>query len=423
MRDGTVWSQRKPVFDWLVWAQTGDRMFATFSFAVAALVLAADAPSPGTATPRIFLHDPSALLRKKLHWRSDRKAEPAVTRLLDNADEALRSKPISIVDKEVVPPSGDKHDYLSLAPYAWPDPRKPNGLPYLIRDGEVNPERDRIPDHRSLARLCDLVETLGLGYFFTDDDKYAAHAARLLHAFFVDRETRMNPNLRFAQGVRGKEDGRAAGIIDGACIPRMIDGVGLLAPSKAWTAADRQAIDRWFSDYLAWLRESDLGRKEGRAGNNHGTWYDVQVASLQLATGKHEDAVETLSFARKRRIGRQIDPDGRQGEEMRRTRPWHYAAYNLEAMALLANLGDRAGVDLWRYQTADRRSIRQAFAWLLPFALGAKPWAEHDLGGMKPDELLPALREAASSLKDAELAAVVAKLGPQRVDRAWLFAE
>lgn len=386
-----------------------------------------DAAGAAAGGPAIFLHDPRALVRKKARWQREHQAEPAITRLLEEAGQALHSEPFSIVDKDVLPPSGDKHDYLSLAPYAWPDPRRPGGLPYLIRDGETNPERERIPDHARLARLCQLVETLGLAYFFTDDDRYAAQAARLLHVFFVAPETRMNPNLAFAQGVRGKEDGRAAGIIDAACIPRLVDGVALLAPSRSWSAADGQAMQAWFRAYLGWLRESDLGRREGRAGNNHGTWYDVQVVSLALATGQVDDAKEVLSFARKRRIGRQIDPDGQQPEELRRTRAWHYATYNLEAMTALANLGERAGVDLWRYQTPDGRSLRKAIAWLLPFALGSKPWPRHDLGEVTTEtmrnDLWPVLREAASALGDRELAAAADQLDRGRERRPWLFAE
>jgi len=374
--------------------------------------------------PRIFLHDPATLARKKTRWQAEREAEPPLAHLLDEANQALGEKPFSIVEKSVLPPSGDKHDYLSLAPYAWPDPRnKPNGLPYVIRDGEINPERDGIADHRSLARICNLAETLGLAYFFSDDEKYASHAASLLRTFFVAPVTRMNPNLKFAQGIRGKEPGRPAGIIDAACIPHLIDGVGLLAPSKAWTQSDRQAMDAWFRDYLTWLRESDLGRKEGRAGNNHGTWYDLQVVSLALATGQTELASESLNFARKRRIGRQIEPDGQQPEELHRTRPWHYATYNLQAMVLLANLGERIGVDLWRYQTPDGRSIRKAIAWLLPFAVGKTSWSLRDIGGMQIAEFWPVVYEAASVLKDAELAAAAAKTSPDREHRLWLLLD
>jgi hypothetical protein len=376
------------------------------------------------AVPRIFLHDPQVLVRNKARWHGERKADPALARLFEEADQALQEKPFSVVDKGVLPPSGDKHDYLSLAPYAWPDPRnKPSGLPYVIRDGQINPERDNIPDHRSLARICSLAETLGLAYFFSDDERYAAQAAALLHTFFVAPATRMNPNLNYAQGVRGKETGRAAGIIDAAGMVHLVDGVGLLASSKAWTNAHRDGLEAWFRDYLRWLRDSDLGRRESRAGNNHGTWYDVQVVSLALATGQTELASETLSFARKRRIGRQVDSEGQQPEELRRTRPWHYAVFNLQAMVMLANLGERVGVDLWRYQTPDGSSLRKAIAWLVPFVLGKTPWTLREIGGMKADELWPVVREAAFVLKDADFAAAAAKLQVPREHRLWLFLD
>lgn len=395
--------------------------------------------STAQTQPRIFLHDPASLVSRKVAWHADSKSEPVVADLLAEAGRALGEEPFSIVDKDVVPPSGDKHDYLSLAPYAWPDPRKPNGLPYLIRDGELNPERDRIPDHRKLTHICSVTETLGLAYYFSDDDKYVAKAAALLRRFFIAPTTRMNPNLSFAQGIRGKQDGRAAGIIDGACIARLVDGVGLLASGESWSKPDREGLDAWFRAYLTWLRESDLGRKEGRAGNNHGTWYDVQVVSLALATGQVELAIETLNFARKRRIGRQIEPDGEQPEELRRTRPWHYAVYNLQGMVLLAGLGERVGVDLWHYQTSDGRSLRKAIAWILsaqaPPASGpagaspARPATmrprPEDLEQVDAAELWPVLRVAASALKDGELAAaadrLAAKAGPVRDHHLALF--
>ena len=379
--------------------------------------------APFPTGPRIFSHDPRVLLRKRARPQAERKNDPALVRLFDDADKAMRETPFSVVEKAVLPPSGDKHDYLSLAPYAWPDPRKPNGLPYLLRDGQINPERDSIPDHRAFARICDLTETLGLAYFFSDDERFAAKAAQLLRTFFVAPATRMSPNLKFAQIVRGKDNGRSSGIIDTAVIVKLVDGLGLLTPSKSFTPADRRGLDAWLRDYLTWLRESDLGRKEGRAGNNHGTWYDVEVVALALATGQADLASETLNFARKRRIGRQIDPDGEQPEELRRTRPWHYAVFNLEALVLLANMGERTGVDLWRYQTPDGRSIRQALAWLLPFAFGEKPWSLHDIDGMNPDAIEPALREAAAALKDAELAAAVEKMKQDRGDRLRLLVD
>ena len=332
-------------------------------------------------------------------------------------------KPFSITEKTAVPPSGDKHDYLSLAPYAWPDPSKPDGLPYLFRDGKTNPERDSIPDHAYFSRIVALTETLGLAYYFTGDETLAEHAALLLRTFFVAPATRMNPNLNFAQGVRGKENGRAAGIIDTAGIARLVDGVALLSDSKSLSKEDMNGLLGWFRDYLMWLCESDLGRREGQAKNNHGTWYDAQVVSLALATGQADLAREILQFSHKRRIGRQIEPDGRQPEELQRTKSWHYAVYNLQALVALADLGDRAGVDLWRYQTPDGRSIRKSIDWLIPFALGQKPWTTPEIGSFNPEALWPIAREAAFHLRDAQLADTATRLGVHQADRLWLLIE
>jgi Alginate lyase len=376
------------------------------------------------ALPRIFLRAPEVLARHKARWLSDRQhPEPALARLLDDARKALAEKPISVTEKTALPPSGDKHDYLSLAPYAWPDPRKPDGLPYVMRDGQTNPERDSIPDHAYFSRIVVLTETLGLAYYFTSDESFAQHAALLLRTFFVESATRMNPNLNFAQGVRGKESGRASGIIDTAGLARLVDGFGLLSGSQSLSTEDREGIFGWFRDYLTWLRESELGRKEGQAKNNHGTWYDVQVVALALATGQADLARETLQFGHKRRIGRQLDPDGRQPEELQRTKSWHYAVYNLQALVALANLGDRAGVDLWRYQTPDGRSIRKAIDWLIPFALGDKPWTTPEIGGFKSDALWPILRAAAARLQDPQLSAAATRLGAHAEDRLLLFVE
>lgn len=391
-----------------------------------AKVAPAQPPTPPTvapeSVPRIFLHSGVALARNRARWKSTRQ-NPAVTHLLDEAARALAVTPFSVTEKTELPPSGDKHDYLSLAPYAWPDPRRPDGLPYVIRDGRINPERDRIADHAQLARVSELAETLGLAYFFTGNEAYAAHAARLVRVFFLDAATRMNPHLAYAQLVRGKPDGRPAGIIDGAGLPRLVDALALFSASASFTAADRDGMTAWLRAYLTWLRETELGVHEGQARNNHGTWYDVQVASLALGTGQAELAAEVLAFARKRRIGRTIEPDGSQPAELSRTRSWHYAVYHLEALVLLANLGETARVGLWRYQTPDGRSIRKAIDWLLPFALGEKPWTTPALDGFRPADLVTLLREAAAHLGDQRLAQAAQRIGVEPSGRASLFLD
>ena len=379
---------------------------------------------PTLPLPHTFLLAPEALAKHKARWLADREhPEPALARLLDDAAKALAQTPFSVTEKGALPPSGDKHDYLSLAPYAWPNPSRPDGLPYVTRDGRINPERDSIPDHLFFSRIVSTTEALGLAYYFTGDERFAEHGALLLRTFFVEPATHMNPNLQFAQGVRGKEPGRAAGIIDTAEIARLIDGTQLLATSTSFDENLRDGLSGWSRAYLGWLRDSDLGGKEGRASNNHGTWYDVQVVALALATGQSQLAEEVLLFSRKRRIGREIEPDGSQPEDLARTRSWHYCLFNLRALVELASLGEHAGVNLWQYQTPDGRSIRKAIEWLLPYALGQKPWATPEIGGVNRAELAPVIRLAAYRLGDAQLAQASAQLGAGRDDRLMLSVE
>jgi hypothetical protein len=344
-------------------------------------------------------------------------------RLVEEASKALSVKPFAVTEKATLPPSGDRHDYLSLAPYYWPNPSTPNGLPYVRRDGQINPERENIPDHAYWGRLCKVTETLGLAYYFTGRDVYAEHAARLLRTFFLAWQTRMNPHLPYAQGVRGQSEGRSSGIIDTHPIARLIDGVGLLAGAPAWSAADERELLAWFGDYLTWLRESPMGRRESQANNNHGSWYDVQVTALALITGQTALATSVVEEARERRIARQIEADGRQPAELERTRPWQYSLFNLGAMIELAGLADRVGVDLWVYQSPEGRSIRRALEWLLPYAEGRKPWPLPELGGFQGRELYPLLRAAAWRLRDSRLAQAASALSPDPGDRVGLFVE
>ena len=74
---------------------------------------------------------------------ADARTRPAWTAVETAAGAALSAGPFSVTDKAVVPPSGDKHDDMSQAPYWWPNPATPNGLPYVQRDGERNPEIDK----------------------------------------------------------------------------------------------------------------------------------------------------------------------------------------------------------------------------------------------------------------------------------------
>jgi hypothetical protein len=377
---------------------------------VTAVVAASSAAPPGPDPPRTFQSDGRDLVRVKQRAADgDKEVAATVAALRTKADTALEVGPFTIVHKPKAPPSGDKHDYVSMAPYFWPDPDKADGLPYVRRDGRVNPERDKY-DRPLLGALSEAVGTLGPAYYLTGDERYAAHAARLLRVWFLDADTRVNPNLNYAQFIPGLTDGRGIGLIDTVQLLRVVDAVGLLHGSRHWARADQAGMEAWFKDYLHWMRTSRNGKDEAAALNNHGTWYDVQVATYGLFVGEREPVRALLEESKAKRIARQIEPDGRQPLELKRTKSFGYSAFNLRGLFALATLGNRVGVDLWRYETADGRGIRKALDWLAPYATGEKKWEHEQIVPLRGDSIAPLLRRAAVAYKEERYERLIGKL-------------
>lgn len=361
--------------------------------------------------PRVFLLDAQRLSETRRSILSGNKSfDAALQKLEADAGKALKAGTFSVINKEATPPSGDKHDYMSQAPYFWPDPKSPTGLPYIRRDGERNPEIKKYPDHQSMDEMVNAVSTLALAYYFKGDETYAAKATELLRAWFLDERTRMNPNLQYAQAIPGVNTGRGIGLIETRGLTRVVDAIGLLAGSKALTAADQRGLEDWFSKFLQWMLESKNGRDESNSQNNHGTYYDVQAVSFALFLGKKDLAVKILETAKQKRIARQVEPDGREPLELVRTRSWGYSVGNLDGLITLAELGERVGVDLWNFRTTDGRSIRRALEYLYPFAVSEQKWPYKQLGEWQPETLFPLMRRASMKYTDAKFKQIMAKI-------------
>jgi hypothetical protein len=375
------------------------------------LTLTSGAAQGATTAPPPLLIDAERLAAVKARLKGgDEAMKAALAALEADAAKALAMKPVSVMDKTITPPSGDKHDYMSQAPYWWPDPAKPDGRPYIRKDGERNPEINRLSDHDNLGRLTGTILTLGLAFHLTGREEYAAHAAKLTRAWFLDPATRMNPHLKFGQGIPGITEGRGIGIIETRGLPDLLDGIALIAGSPAWTESDQKGLADWMRAFLTWLVDSTHGQEEAKNGNNHETWYDVQVASLALFTGQPDIARRTLERSRDR-IAKQFEPDGRQPRELERTRAWDYSIFNLTAFFNLARLGSRVGVDLWGYKTADGRGLRQAFDYLVPVAAGERKWTYDQITDFSPKPLVPLLRRAAVAWKEPKYAALAKQIG------------
>ncbi|MFJ8636260.1 alginate lyase family protein [Streptomyces sp. NPDC093568] len=336
--------------------------------------------------PHTTVLDGARLQQTKLRLdRGDPRLRRAAAALKARADNWLNQGPWTVVDKPRPAPGGDVHDYLSQAPYWWPTkaptPDNPWGCPYVQRDGERNPEVDSGTDRQDVEKTFDSAYDLSLAWYYTGERRYAEKAGQVLRSWFLDPATRMNPNLNHAQFIPCKYDGRAIGIIDfSQSYTGVLDAIALLETgAPGWTVKDRTAMAKWNTDFLGWLRNSDFGKQEAAATNNHGTFYDMQLAGLAHATGDRELARRTVLQARAKRIAPQIAADGSQPQELARTRSWHYSTFDLVAYTRLADIGRHVGVDLWAYRGPDGQSLFKAVDYLLPAATGAAAWPHPEL--------------------------------------------
>ncbi|MFD7091077.1 alginate lyase family protein [Streptomyces sp. NPDC059896] len=317
--------------------------------------------------------------------RGDPALRATVKSLTAQADSWLGQGPWTVTDKPRPAPSGDPHDYLSQAPYWWPSQPKtdanPWGCPYVQRDGERNPEVDTGTDRPDIGKVFNSTTTLSLAWYYTGEKRYAEHAARILRTWFVDPATRMNPNLNHGQFIPCKYDGRAIGVIDfSQQYTSVIDALAILGTgAPGWTSGDRAGMRAWNKEFLSWLVSSPFGKEESAAKNNHGTFMDMQVAGLALATGDRGLARQIVLDARTKRIDPQIAGDGSQPQELTRTRSWHYSTFDLVAYTRLAAIGEKVGVDLWAYEGPQGQSLHKAVEYLLPAATGAAPWPYPEL--------------------------------------------
>ena len=295
-----------------------------------------------------------------------------LTRLRINAEQALKRGPYSVTYKKEIPPSGDKHDYMSFSRYWWPNPETEDGLPYIRKDGQVNVELRQRGDRDQIGLMFEDVETLALAAYLLDERKYAVHAVENIQTWFLNPKTKMNPHLRFGQSVPGRAEGRGVGIIDTRGFIKLLDAVEVLKAIGSIQTSDTDGLSEWFTQYLDWLRSSELGKDESGRENNHGSWYAAQVARIAVFVGQKRVARDTVQQVLNERIPAQFSRNGSQPAELQRTLSLHYSLFNLEALSVVARVGESLGIDVWN--PSGSQGLKPGIDFVLPYVSKRMAW-------------------------------------------------
>ncbi len=298
--------------------------------------------------------------------------------ILDEASWALQQEPVTVTTETSPRSAGGKHDFFSEGDYWWPNPVSIDS-PYIQRDGMTNP--DNFVAHRhAMIRLSRIVAALASAYKITGNEKYVQAALKHCKAWFVDTATMMNPALLYAQAIKGRFTGRGIGIIDTIQLMEVVQGLMAMLNAKEMNKKDLAAIKNWFEQYLQWLTTHQYGKDEMNAANNHGTCWVMQVAGFAKFTG-NEQLMKLCSDRYKNiLLPNQMAADGSFPQELRRTKPFGYSIFNLDAMTTICQVLSTKENNLFNYQTADGRSIKKGIEFLYPYIVDKNKWPrQHDV--------------------------------------------
>ena len=243
----------------------------------------------------------------ELYFQNNSISLNQLKKFISSSEKLLIMKPLSVMDKTLIPPSGDKHDFMSMGPYWWPDSNKDDGLPYIRKDGRRNPEYHKITDESYLTKTICAVDTLVISYYITKDLRFASKASELIRVWFINDSTKMNPNMKHAQFIPGINSGRGIGLIETRYLFKITDAIILLRTSSVWNNDDDLKIINWFEEYFTWITTHQYGIDESNEKNNHGTWYDVQASAIAIFLGKEDYAKKIMEEAKQKRVDVQIE--------------------------------------------------------------------------------------------------------------------
>ena len=281
-------------------------------------------------------------------------------------------KPITVTAESSARSVGGIHDFYSEGDYWWPDPANPDG-PYIQRDGLTNPD-NFIAHREAMIRLSQISGALASAYLVTKEENYVKVLVPHLKAWFIDEHTKMNPNLLYAQAIKGKVTGRGIGIIDTIQLMEVAKAIMAVQDSGVISASDIQLMKEWFMEYLTWITTHPYGIAERDHGNNHSVCWAMQAAVFAQLVGNQEVLDYCKEMYKNVLLPEQMGTDGSFPLELQRTKPYGYSLFTLDAMATLCQVYAAHGENLYDYHTSDGKSLELGIKFLYPYVADKNAW-------------------------------------------------
>ncbi len=290
------------------------------------------------------------------------------------ANRILKHATISVTN--FARPDIDARNYYSIGRYYHPNPETADGLPWVSRDGIANLASDYGPKAtmRELAR--DVLQLAVAGFFI--DKKYAMDATGRMTKWFLDYQNGMRPHLENAQMVPGVNTGRPAGIIDSHMWLNFVLAMDFLNATNM-NNDFFDSMRKWFGQYSDWLMYSSNGIAARDIGNNISAWWATQIMAFSIFAGNRDAQIHAAVDMYKRLINERLDNKGCFFGELQRTRSLHYCLFHLNAMALIAELANGIGIDLWNWRGVAGFGIERAFDFLAPYLSGQVAWPHQQI--------------------------------------------
>ena len=317
-------------------------------------------------------------------------------KIVQQAEGAIKKDPVAVTDKTICI-SGDKHNYESLSPYWWPDPKNPKG-PYIARDGEFNPEFKEY-DLPRLGKLKDNLVTCSKAFFLTGDTRYYDFFCRQLDVWFINPDTRMTPNFEYSQFIPGRNNGRGnpQGMTDVYNFNDMLESIRLVNSVSGIGKKRMKAVKTWFHDFADWMQTSEYGKKVLSTDGQRLT-YETTIYNIFIFTKQKSPCKAIFKAFPEKRIYAIIEEDGKMPLALKRTKAFSYSNANLQRFVDFATL---AKADGKRFSKEDLDRVQQAFDYISQYANNQKEFPYSEIGDWDAQvKLLGQLKEKFKKLKE-----------------------